>query len=372
MSRSKKMSQTFFFLLLTLSLLFQAGCAFKDIDKRILVVGIGIDPSDKVKNGFQVTLKLAQPIGSIKQQETPVYAYLTHDSESVAEAIHDMRAQVDKVLEFGHNKVIIINEKLLSQDLETFMDYFTRRGDIQMISYVGVAEESAKDIISFEPITEAPASVSLHNFFGYNGTDSPYVITNFLFRFRREVLSQGIHTVLPLVEVDKENHTFIINKSVVLKDKEEPVRLTMMETKYLNSLLYHASGFSYKVKENGWLFILNIDEVKMKYKIVLDEGAPRIDMKITKVGIIGESNKRLSIEELEKYDEIAAEDIKKEVLELLTKLQENKVDPFGFGLRYRATRLSRDGLMEEWNRIYPEIEFNVMVDVKLKGVGAVE
>ena len=59
-------------------------------------------------------------------------------------------------------------------------------------------------------------------------------------------------------------------------------------------------------------------------------------------------------------------------MELLTKLQENNLDPFGFGLRYRATRLSRKNIMEEWERIYPEIKFNVTVKVKLKGTGAVE
>lgn len=59
-------------------------------------------------------------------------------------------------------------------------------------------------------------------------------------------------------------------------------------------------------------------------------------------------------------------------MELLTKLQKNDIDPFGFGLRYRATRLSREGLFEEWNRIYPEITFNVTMDINLKSTGAIE
>ena len=373
MSGRKKLNwKAFFSIVLLFVLLLQSGCAFKDIDKRIFIVGIGIDPSDKVRNGFEVTLKLAQPIGSIKQQEAPTYAYISHDSESVAEAIRTMESHVDKVLEMGHNRIIVINEKLLSEDLNTFMDYFTRRGDIQMISYVTVAEKSAKDIVSFEPTTETPASVALYNFFDNTGTDSPFVVTTFLFKFRREVLSEGIHTVLPIIETDEENHSFIINKSVVLKEGDKPVKLTSTETKYLNSLLYHATGFSYKVEENGLLMVLNIDEVKMKYKIVLDEGTPRIDMKVTKVGIIGESNKFINIDKLGKFNKVAEEDMKKKVMELLTKLQENDVDPFGFGIRYRATRLSHEGIMDEWNRIYPEIEFNVTLNVELKSPGAVE
>ena len=372
MSGIKKMRKGCLLIALLTALLLQSGCAFKDIDKRVFVVGIGIDPSDKVRNGFKVTLKMAKPVGNVKQATAPVYAYISHDSESVAEAIRTMETQVDKVLDLGHNRIIIINRDLLSKDLDTFMDFFTRRGDVQYIAYVAVAESMAEEAITFEPVTETPASIALYNYFDDTGTESPYVITTFLFEFRREVLGKGINTVMPIIGIDKENNTFKIDKSIILKLGEEPLELNSVETKYLNSLINKASGFSYKVEENDMTLVLNINEVKMKYKIILDEGSPRIDMNIKKVGVIGESDKRLSIEHLQKYDEIVADDVKKKVMELLTTLQKNNVDPFGFGLRYRATRLSRKDIMDEWDRIYPEIEFNVKMDIQLKGTGAVE
>ncbi len=150
------------------------------------------------------------------------------------------------------------------------------------------------------------------------------------------------------------------------------MELTPEETKYFNSLVNKASGFSYKVQEKDYSVVLNINEVRFKYEIVLNEGEPRIDMKVTKVGYIGESKHRLDASKLEKYNKLAAEKTKANVMELLTKLQENNVDPFGFGLRYQATRLSRKNIADEWDRIYPEIKFNVTVNVKLKGTGAVE
>lgn len=354
------------------AVLLQTGCAFKDIDKRVFVVGIGIDPSDKVRNGFRVTLKMAKPVGNVKQATAPTYAYLSHDSESVAEAIRTLETRVDKVVDLGHNRIIIMHRDLLSKDLDTFMDFFTRRGDVQFIAYVAVAESTAEEAISFEPGTETPASIALYNFFDNTGTESPYVITTFLFEFRREVLGKGINTVMPIIGIDKENDSFRINKSIILKVGEEPFELDSIQTKYLNSLINKASGFSYKIEEDDMTLVLNINEVKMKYKIILDEGTPRIDMTVKKVGVIGESNKRLSIKHLQKYDEIVADDSKKKVIDLLTTLQKNNVDPFGFGLRYRATRLSRKDIMDEWDRIYPEIEFNVKMNIQLQGTGAVE
>ncbi|WHT49282.1 Ger(x)C family spore germination C-terminal domain-containing protein [Sporosarcina thermotolerans] len=197
-------------------------------------------------------------------------------------------------------------------------------------------------------------------------------MTTFLFEFRREVLGKGIDAVLPIIDIDEENQEFKVEKSIVIKRGEEPMELTSEETKYFNSIANSASGFSYNVKEVNHSFVLKIYEVRVKYKLILNEGEPRIDMKITTVGYIGESKHRLNGMNLGKYDKLAAEHIKKQTVELLTKFQEKNVDPFGFGLRYRATRLSHKDTMDEWNRIYPDIKFNVTVKVKLKGTGAVE
>ncbi len=370
---TQKMIKGFFSITMLIALLLQSGCAFKDIDKRIFVLGIGIDPSETVEDGFRVTLKLAKPAGEVKAEAAQGFTYLALDSKSIAEAIHELETHVDKKLDMGHNRSIILNKELLSKNLDTFMDYFTRRADIQMIAYIAVAEKTAEETVSFAPDTEPPATIALYNFFDNTGTESPYVITTFLFEFRREVLSKGINTVLPIIDINEEQNHFIVNKSIILKQEEVPVELTQVQTKYFNSLINDVSEFSYKIEENDLTLVLSIEKVTMKYQIILDEGeTPRIDMKIKKVGVISESNERLNNADLKKYNKIVADDIKKKVMELLITLQENNVDPFGFGLRYRATRLSHEDIIEDWNRIYPEIEFNVTIDIDLKSTGAIE
>ncbi len=373
MPQTKKRMKGFYSGIIVIALLLQTGCAFKDIDKRIFVLGVGIDPSEKVEDGLRVTLKLAKPAGDVKQEAAQSFSYLSHDSDSVAQAFYDMETHVDKKLDLGHNRSIILNKELLSTDLDEPMDFFTRRGGTQLIGYVAVAEKTAEETVTFAPDTEPPATIALYNFFDDTGTESPYVVTTFLFEFRRQALSNGKNTVLPIIDFNEEQGHFIVNKSIVLKWGEEPVELTSSQTKHFNSLMNKASGFNYNIQEDDLHLVLSIDEVKMKYKIITDEGqTPRIDMQITKTGVVSESNKRLKSSHLQKYGEIAATDIEKKVMELLTMLQENDVDPFGFGLRYRATRLSRKDIMEDWKRIYPEIEFNVQVKVNLKGTGIVE
>lgn len=352
------------------TVILQSGCAFKDIDKRFFVSAIGVDPAENIENGYKVTLKIALPYGAIKESTQPSYAYLSQEGETIGESIRMLETHVDKVLELGHMKVIVINEELLSGSLRPFMDFFTRMGDVQLIAYVAAARPSAEKILKIEPKTEAPASVSLFNYFGDTGTESPFIITTYLFQLRRDYYMEGISPVLPVITTNGDHEELIVNKSLVIGDENESASLDDIETKYYNSLFKDANGFSYKTEQGKMRLLLNFDRIKMKYKIITKNGVPEaIDMKVTMAGEIGESRQRLSLSKLDKYDKMAEEEIKKKILHLLKDMQEKKLDPFGFGLRYRATRLQKDGLYETWKEAYPELEFRVSVDVKLMSMG---
>lgn len=353
--------------------LLQAGCAFKDIDKRLFVSAIGIDPAENIEGGYKVTLKVALPFGAIKDSTKPSYAYLSKEGESVGEVIRILETHADKVLEFGHMKTILIHESLLTAHMKTFMDYFIRRGDFQLIAYVAGASPSAEEIIKVEPSTEAPASVSLFNYFGNTGTESPYITTTYLFQFRRDFFSKGISPVLPLIKTNKSQDELRVNTAIVVDREKESIELNDLETKYYNSLVKGANGFTYKVEEGEKRLLLNIDRIYMDYKIKTKNDIPQsIDMKVEMIGLIGESNHTLSMDKLGEYNEMASKEIEKKVEEFLKKMQENEVDPFGFGLRYRAIRLEREGQIEKWESAYPNIPINVKVEVKLQSTGTIE
>ncbi|PIC57162.1 hypothetical protein CSV80_10665 [Sporosarcina sp. P12(2017)] len=368
-------SKWFMVVLCMSGVLLQYGCAFKDIDKRLFVSAIGIDPAENVENGYKVTLKVALPFGAIKDSERPSFAYLSREGQSIGEAIRMLETHVDKVLELGHMKTIIVHEKLLSDDMQSFMDYFIRRGDIQLIAYVAGARPSAETILKVEPNTEAPASVALINFFGATANDNPYVVTTYLFQLRRDILADGINPVLPLIETIAGGDELIVNNSVVVDKREDPAVLSAIDTKYFNSLLKDSTGFTYLVKEGSLKLLLNISQSKMTYQFVPSKGSgvPRaIDMHIMMKGTIGEANKDLSIAKLDDYNRLASKEVKQKVMHFLTKMQEENLDPFGFGLRYRATRLHTEDIFTTWQKAYPDIEFKVTVDVKLQGTGSIE
>ncbi|MBD7986121.1 Ger(x)C family spore germination protein [Sporosarcina sp. Sa2YVA2] len=358
-------------IILLLSTVIQSGCAFKDIDKRILIVAIGIDPAEN-SEGYKVTLKIALPVASVKQASGPRFAYFTEESETVGESLRILETHIDKVLEFGHVKAIVINEELFKDGIEDFMDYFTRRADIQLIAYVIAARPSAEEILKIEPDTEAASTVSLLNFFDDTGTESPYITTSFLFQFRRDYLGKGIDSFVPIIETNEEKNELIVNKAIVSGEGSDPIVLDQIKTKYYNSLFKSKAGMDYKVEDDNLTFMLYIDKVKMSYKIIEEDKKPTsIKINAKFVGIIGQSNHALSQDKLNHYNELSEKAIKEKMTDFFKTLQEAGLDP-GFGLRYRATRLNSDGLYEKWEEAYKDLPIDINVTVKLKSTGALE
>ena len=367
--------KSLFFLLIVISLsLFLSGCGFKDIDDRIFVIAIGVDPSEKEEGHYKVTLKLAIPLASIKQEKTPTYQYITHEGENIAEALRLMETHTDKVLEFGHLKTIVINESLLKENIKDFMDYFFRRGDIQLIAWIAAAKTSAEEILHVEPKTEAAVTTSLAKFFDQTGTESPYIVTSYLFEFRRNIISKGIDAVIPILESNEKGSEIFVNESLVIKEGREPFELDSRLTRAYNVIQNNLGEYSLKIQEKDKDIILDMDSTKMKYKIVKKEdGVPAsIQVNVQMTGAVSQSNKDLFLANLRSYNKTAEKKVVKDIEKLLQTLQEEKLDPFGFGLRYRTMQLHQEGILSKWEEAYPTLPIKVHAEVKIKGTGSLE
>lgn len=357
-------------LLLVIPTLFLSACAYKDIDKRIFVQGIGIDYTENSEKPFKITLKLYIPAGSINEAEGIQYAYISWESESLASAIQYLKSNVDKKIDFGHTRVIVLGHTLLSININEFMDVFYRRGDIQLVSWVMIARPSAEEILKTEPSSEMLASTSLPNFFGNEGAESAYIVSTPLFDVRRRSMENGIHAILPVIESIENKQQLKVNESVVLTKSIDYLGLTSQETKIYNVLAENVNQFKFHVDESRDHFTMGIDDVNVKFKIKPEMNTIQLDVKIA--GIIEESDFKLADDKLPHYSKLVEKKLKQRIIDLLTKLQENKLDPLGFGLRYKATRLATRDLWKEWQQLYPQLEFDVTVDAGIKSTGTIE
>lgn len=363
------------FTFLTLQLLFAiilSGCAFKDIDKRIFVMGIALDTAEQDEN-IRVTLKLAVPSGALKEKAAE-YTYITQEQPTISEAIRLLESEVDKEVDFSHAKVIILGEELIKKNIDEPIDFLSRRRDIQSISYLGVGIPTAEKIIKLHPKSEMAGNVSLVNFFSNISVDSPFIVSTYLFEFRRNYVDRGIDPILPAIKTDEKDKKIIVNKSYAISNPEVNLLLNEEQTLYLNVLNNEVGSILVPVEDEKFYFTMFVDTVESKYKIITKKDSPTIKFDIKLVGSIEESKTNLSSTQLAEYSELVNKEVKKKVENLLFTLQENQLDPIGFGLRYLATNPHSHEIdhYEEWRKMYPNVKFDIHVNANIKSTGIVD
>ncbi len=357
--------------LLILLLFALTSCGYKDIDKRAFVVTIGVDKAENKDKKYKVMLKIAIPASDTKAGK-PESIVSVHESNSITDAVRMIKTKVDKELDFSHAKAIIFSEEVLQENIGELLDWFIRRRDIQKVAWVGIGKPSAEDIVMLNRKVERLPSNALFMTFGQAGTESVYIVSEYLFDFRKRITEKGLDPILPILEL-KEDKYFEINQTAVFTNDKLKLTLSSEDTKILNIVLNRIGKVDVAVKENTEddqeSFFIAVDEAKTNYKIEQDSaGNPKIKVNVELEGILEEVLMDLPNSSLEELKEMAEKQVKQRVLHLLTKLQEEEVDPIGFGLRYRATSFDEDDY-EQWVSMYPKVEFDVNVEMTLQGTG---
>lgn len=360
--------------ILIFSTVFLSGCAFKDIDKSVFVAMIAIDTSDDEEKPYKVTLKLYEPTGSFKEATEPEYSYLTENGQSLSEAIRKMESYSDKELEFGHSKLIVLGEELVKENKNIeILDFLLRRADIQMISWITVGRPTAEEVIKMVPQGESAAYPELFNYFENNGTNTPYIVTTHLYKFRRNMKENGIDTVLPIIEMNKEAEHFEVNKSLLIAQNKEPHELNPLNTMIYN-MLTRNSDANLLINENGDYFIAYIDTIKSKYKVNLkDQSNIKLDLKISLNGSVSESQKHMKNKDLPKYNEELKKESEEKIMAFVMEMKNLGYDPMGFGIDYKAKVLHNRRMTDaEWMEAYKKAKVNVTVVPGLKSTGSIQ
>ncbi|MBP1934310.1 Ger(x)C family spore germination protein [Ammoniphilus resinae] len=345
-----------------------AGCGYKDIDKRFFVVAIGVDKSNSDHGKYKITFKVAIPPDkpSAKSNEAEI---ITTDSDSMTEAVRITRAQLDKEIDFSHTKAIIFGQSLVQKEnVSEIIDWFVRRRDIQRIAYTGVGSPTALEVLKVRPAFERLPGNSLFLYFGRSGTEAPYVITEPLFDFYRRIKEKGIDPVLPIIQAEGDKYSIL--SSAIFKNYRMNLTLNDLESEILNSFLGRLKKTDFKIQANGESFFVFADSVKLNYDLLAGE-KPTIHIHCKMSVTIEESKQTLALEKMHQLQILTEQEIRKNVLKLVKKFQQANVDPIGFGLRYRGSHLNNQTEWQKWEDIYPEIEFTMKAEVKVRGTGSI-
>lgn len=354
------------FLLLLLA--FTSSCGFKDIDKRSFVVATSIDASGEESKPYRITLRLAIPSTQIEPGKSKSEVE-TITAGTIAEGMRLLKSHVDKELDFGHCKVFIIGEKLAEKGYQDVIEWMMRRRDIQNVADMAIGRPNSEELMHVQPMSERYPGNALFLSFSADGTDSSYTVVTSLSELSRRSYEKGLDPILPIIEHTK--NSFIIDKAAVLDEKAMKLILTPEETQIYLQVADNFSNSAIKATYKNKTLLLYVSYIKTKYKITTVNNRPAVVMNITVHGLFEEAPEGLFSDNWKTIEKELGESYSGQVKALLDKLRNANVDPMGFGLKYRATHPG-NAAYDNWEKLYPDIQFIVKSDIKIESTGMIE
>ncbi|WP_191089425.1 Ger(x)C family spore germination protein [Paenibacillus spiritus] len=358
-------------ILLLLPLL--SGCIsnYKDIDRRMFVTAIGIDPGSGGKK-FRVSLKLALPQGDPTKAQERV-AVLSQEADSLSETLRLLKSRVEKELDYAHCKALIIGEEQARKDILHIMDWVVRRRDMQLILNVAVGSPTAEQVLKLKPSTEQIPSNSLILSLSRQGTESPFITSVFSYRLYRNLFEPGLDPVLTIIEA-RGKTGFIMDRMALFDKHRSRLTLNPDEARLFNLLERKNVQTNLPARYDGKLYEYYIETSKASYRLSTgDVGRPRLTYKVSIAGILEESSGEETMTQhlLERLARESEEKLEKQFEELLRKFRDSESDPLGWGLHYGARRFDNRNEMKDWKERLPDLEIKVKVKVQIKYSGMI-
>ncbi|QGG57317.1 Ger(x)C family spore germination protein [Paenibacillus sp. B01] len=357
-------------LLLAAALLLQAtGCGFIDIDKRFFVVALSVDKSGNDKKPYRITIRLSIP-NSKTEPGMEKSQIETIDAKEISEGLRILKSRVDKEIDLGHCKVLLLGEQLARDDISDAVEWMMRRRDIQSSAFVAVGQPDGRRILEQMPLSERYSGNTLFLTFGGDATKSSFIRPIKLFDLFRRINEHGMDPYLPIVSLTKNGYE--VDRLALLDKTRIRAVLGPDETQLFNQLDQQYINSTIKTSFEDRTVMLAVMDLTVREKIRrAGAGQGTLDLSIHAGGTLEEGPNDILHRHAAVVEASFERDLAAKTEALLRKIQRSGVDPLQFGLRFRATHRSKQAF-EEWQEMYPTLKFRVRTDVDIQGAGRIK
>ncbi|MBZ4654778.1 MAG: Germination protein Ger(X)C family [Peptococcaceae bacterium] len=374
----------------------------QEINEIGFAVGLGVDKAEKL---YQVTTQLALPAklaeGGGGGEEPPVWV-VSGQGKTIFEAIRDINTRSPRKPFWGHLNVIVIGEEAAKDGIIPFIDLFSRGHEFRRLNQIVVAKGKAREVLEAQPKLENITAVFLNRLVENRGGQSvaPGVNVNDLLI---TLSTPGIDPFLPKIEArEKEVHI----KEPPQKEEEQkagggegkkPGEKKEEKPKEILELRGGAAfrgdkfaGWLNEVETRGLLWatggvgsgILAVESPWQKDKFVSLEikgaqGEIVPQLAANKPGALIKVKASLNLVEqqdsrfledprsLQRLQELAANEIKGEIMKGVEKARTLQSDIFGFeGKFYKEDYNSWKKI--DWKQKWQELQVNYQVDTVIE------
>ncbi|WP_438495417.1 Ger(x)C family spore germination protein [Paenibacillus sp. IHBB 3054] len=357
--------------LLSAVLLFiMSGCwNYTEIDDMSIVAGVAID-RNKADGKLQMTVEIVDTQGGLQENQAG-FKTLSLTGDTIFEIARNMISITGKKLFWSHAKVIIFSEEVAREGLIKAIDWYSRDTETRSDVFIFVSEQkNARDVVNQNSTTEAIMSFELAQMM----RDEKYVSSApvvEIWDFIDKLETSGYSAVAPLVYINEKNgqkNERVDGAAVFVKDK----MVGKLNGKEARNMLFAKNDIKGGVLEvnnaqGTPAYSLEILSSRTKVRPTMIDGKVHIQINtVTHTGLdeVMTAAGLSSNENIAAIEKRAGEDLQKEILSLIHKLQqEYHADIFGFG------EAVHENLPKTWTKLreqWPDQFVNLNVDVSSK------
>ena len=373
----------------TVSIILTACWDLKDINRRVLVIGLGIDLADRtetenyeytsmIKLTAQVAIpeKLSGGAGQPLSTGAEAVWNVSAIGRNVSMAYVNLQQRLQDELFIGHTRVVVISEDLAREGLSRYMNFFRNNPEFRRLSYLLISENKAEDLLNTFPKTANVQAMYLMNLIEdeiqrQTMPDIPFIETAI------RGVTRGIDPIAILVSNDKETGIIKYSGLAVFRGDQMVGKLDVEETwSYLQLAEGKLGGLEVVRDVEGELGRISIVFKNLKRKIrplVTEKGNFRFKCKLNVEGIIFSQevptsyDREIYIDQLENRVSV---ELKKELETVFYKVQQKyNADIFGFGELVRAYLPEEWQKIDNWREEFKKAELEVEVETKIRRSG---
>ncbi len=358
--------------------IFLTGCWDRvEINDIGIILGAGLDKADNdmIELSVQLAVPKAMGGGSGGQSGSSAKPFTVEKvtGRTISDAMSNLQGKFSRHIFWGHNRIIVIGEKLAKEGIQEHLDFFARHHDPRLRSYIFVAEK-ASDVLQVIPAVEntsAEVARELAKFhFGLEVTVKELL----------QMLSGETGAcALPWLEVDKELNgkggLRLYGTVVFRKDK----MVGKIDDKLTRGLLWlrdeiklatvtiepkeNEGDISFIILRSYTVLTPKIQNGKweMAVKIIIENDALENETKLNLMNpkIVNSLQKQLG-KEVDQRIKLTLEEVQKGM----------GADIFGFGEEFHRKYPKQWSIVkDQWDEKFPEIEVEVKTKAYIRRPG---
>ncbi|WP_164779500.1 Ger(x)C family spore germination protein [Paenibacillus kobensis] len=370
------MRKWFKILFLILSIALLSGCWNREeLPEKAFVMGIAINKPepDKVKIMVQLFKPSQKTAG--KGDTGNSFTNIESTGATTQEAIRDITLRLGRKTQWGHTRMIIIDERTAARNnLLSLLELFYRDHETRITTKVVIAKEDSADLLKEKPMIELTSSQQMNRMEEIANRFAGKVPNMTLLKLARDLKSETGNTIMPLMSKSSSNEMILIGSAAIHQGQfagplssRQTQDLLMLRGQFRSGIVKVPCEANNNEKERKYES-LEVQSVNSVMKPAIASDSLRVHYQVKVQGNISELQcTRLDTSSDETaYLHRIEELIQKRLLDTIKYTQSKEVDLLGIGnsIYRKHTRIWRQW-KPDWDKRYAEAKFDIKVTVHI-------